>query len=177
MKKLKTDELNRIDVETFKNAPKTPIVVVLDNIRSLNNIGSVFRSSDAFRIEKIYLCGITCTPPHRDINKTALGATESVDWEYFKTTEECINKLKDEGFLIAGIEQTDQSVLLNEYIPAKSQKIAVVFGNEVFGIDDNVIDLLDISIEIPQIGTKHSLNISVCCGIILYDLFTKLNSK
>ncbi|MGI6719255.1 MAG: RNA methyltransferase [Bacteroidales bacterium] len=176
MKKLKTEQLNRIDIKTFKNAPKTPIIVVLDNIRSLNNIGSVFRTSDAFRIETICLCGITCTPPHREINKTALGATESVEWKYFNTTEECIKELRKNNTLIIGIEQTDQSISLNNYTPPKNKKLGVIFGNEVFGIDDNIIDLLDISIEIPQIGTKHSLNVAVCCGIVLYDLFIKLNS-
>lgn len=174
MRKLLNSELNRIDIKTFKSAEKTPVAVVLDNIRSLNNIGSVFRSSDAFLISKVYLCGITCCPPHRDIQKTALGATESVDWEYFPSTVECIKKLKSEGALIASIEQTDESVTLQDFTPDRDRLTAVVMGNEVKGVEDEVIDLSDVCIEIPQAGTKHSLNVAVCTGIVLYDLYNKL---
>ena len=175
MRKLNTSELNRIDVEEFKTALKAPVIVVLDNIRSLNNIGSVFRSSDAFRIKKIYLCGITCCPPHRDIYKTALGATESVEWEYRPTTLECVKELKEKGVGIVSIEQTDNSIPPSEFTPDPEKTTAVIFGNEVHGVDDEVIKISDICIEIPQYGTKHSLNVSVCCGIILYEIVKKLS--
>lgn len=174
MRKLIESELNRIDVPTFKAAKKNPIIVILDNIRSLNNIGSVFRSSDAFLIEKICLCGITCCPPHRDIQKTALGATESVDWEYYPTTAECVKDLKSKNVKIVSIEQTDESIMLQDFIPDKNETTAIILGNEVKGVDDEVIALSDACIEIPQAGTKHSLNVSVCAGIVLYDLFQKL---
>ncbi|MDL2240088.1 RNA methyltransferase [Bacteroidales bacterium OttesenSCG-928-K22] len=175
MRKLQNSELNRINIDDFKKATKTPIIVVLDNIRSLNNIGSVFRTADAFLIQKICLCGITCTPPHRDIHKTALGATDSVDWEYFETTSDCIEKLKEDKVTIISIEQTDNSISLEELIPQKNQIYAVVFGNEVYGIGDEIIQQSDICVEIAQYGTKHSLNISVCCGIVLYEMFKKLS--
>lgn len=171
MRKLKNNELGRISVDEFKLTPKTPIIVVLDNIRSLNNIGSVFRTSDAFLLEKIYLCGITAQPPHRDIHKTALGATESVDWEYMEDTLECVTKLQAEGFYCLAIEQANNSVMLNDFDQSSYSKIAVVFGNEVKGVQQSVIDKCDNCIEIPQLGTKHSLNISVSAGVVLWELF------
>lgn len=174
-RKLKNEELNRINVEEFKAVDKTPIIIVLDNIRSLNNIGSVFRTSDAFLIEAVYLCGITAQPPHREIQKTALGATESVKWKYFDTTNEAIQELKTSSYQIASIEQAENSTMLNEFNPS-SEKMAVVFGNEVKGVEQEVIDQSDVVIEIPQHGTKHSLNISVSCGVVIWDLFNKLNA-
>lgn len=172
-KKLATNELNRISVDEFKEVKKTPIIVILDNIRSLNNIGSVFRTSDAFLIEKIYLCGYTAQPPHREIQKTALGATESVDWEYKEDILEVVNLLQKNNIKVYAIEQAENSLMLNKFNPTNA-KIAVVFGNEVEGVQQEVINLCDGVIEIPQLGTKHSLNISVSCGIILWDLFNKM---
>ena len=174
MKKLKNSELNRIDVTTFKQVKKTPLIVILDNIRSLNNIGSVFRTSDAFLIEKIYLCGITATPPHKDIHKTALGATESVEWEYAENTLDVIKKLQQENIKIASVEQAENSIKLQDFTVDKSQKYAIVMGNEVKGVQQEVVDASDYCIEIPQYGTKHSLNISVTTGIVIWDLFKKL---
>ena len=176
MRKLKNNELGRITVEAFKAVPKTPLIVVLDNIRSLNNIGSVFRTSDAFLIEKIYLCGISATPPNKDIHKTALGATESVAWEYVEDTLVLVEKLKKENINVLAIEQVENSTKLNSFSPDKNQKYAIVMGNEVKGVQDAVVDAADLCIEIPQLGTKHSLNISVTTGIVLWDLFQKLNS-
>jgi 23S rRNA (guanosine2251-2'-O)-methyltransferase len=173
-RKLKNSELNRISVTDFKKAPKTPLIVILDNIRSLNNIGSVFRTCDAFAIEKIYLCGITAQPPHKDIHKTALGATESVDWEYAENILSLIDKLKADGIKITSIEQAENSLMLQDFNPEPKQKIAVVFGNEVKGVQQSVVDASDYCIEIPQFGTKHSLNISVSCGVVLWDLFKKI---
>jgi tRNA G18 (ribose-2'-O)-methylase SpoU len=172
-KKLALNELNRISIDEFKQTTKTPIIVILDNIRSLNNIGSVFRTSDAFLIEKIYLCGITAKPPHREIQKTALGATESVDWEHKEDTLEVVNLLQKNNTKVYAIEQTENSTMLDDFSPEKD-KIAVVFGNEVKGVQQEVIDKCDGVIEIPQIGTKHSLNISVSCGVVLWDLFKKV---
>lgn len=168
------EELERLSVEEFKAEKKSPIVLVLDNVRSLNNVGSAFRTGDAFRIEKIYLCGITGTPPHRDIQKTALGATESVEWEYCLNTLEAIQKLKVDHYQICALEQVDESILLNEFIPAKGKKYALVFGNEVFGVEEAVLEQCDQVLEIPQLGTKHSLNISVSLGIAVWDLMVKL---
>ena len=168
-RKLKLDELNRVSVQEFKNQKKLPIIVVLDNIRSLNNIGSFFRTSDAFNIEAIYLCGITAQPPHREIQKTALGATESVEWKYFETTEQALVKLKEKEFLIYAIEQTENSIYLQEFT-YNLEKIALVFGNEVEGVGQNVINLSKNSIEIPQFGTKHSLNVSISFGVVLWHL-------
>ncbi|MCB0402169.1 MAG: RNA methyltransferase [Flavobacteriales bacterium] len=173
-RKLKNEELDRISVDEFKTIRKTPLIVVLDNVRSLNNIGSVFRTSDAFLVEAVYLCGITATPPHRDIQKTALGATESVDWTYFPTTGEAIRELKEKGYQIAAIEQAENSVMLDVFQP-ETDKLAVVFGNEVSGVEQEVVDQCDRVIEIPQYGTKHSLNISVSVGIVIWDLFKKFN--
>jgi len=174
MRKLNTEELNRIDINEFKNSEKTPLVIVLDNIRSLNNIGSVFRTADAFLIEKIFLCGITATPPHREIHKTALGATESVDWEYFNETKLAVEKLKKENYKIISIEQTENSTMLNDFHPAKDEKYAIILGNEVKGVEQEIIDLSDIVIEIPQFGTKHSINISVANGVVVWDIFSKI---
>ncbi|MBC6365387.1 RNA methyltransferase [Algoriphagus sp. AK58] len=174
MKKLSMEELDRLSVEEFKKTEKSPLVLVLDNVRSLNNVGSAFRTADAFRIEKIYLCGITGTPPHRDIQKTALGATESVEWEYCLHTLEAIGKLKALGFQICALEQVDRSISLNEFTPLKGEKYALVFGNEVFGVEEEVLQNCDTVLEIPQLGTKHSLNISVSLGIAVWDLMVKL---
>lgn len=175
-KKLSLQELNRISVTQFKEEEKTPIIVILDNIRSLNNIGSVFRTADAFLIEKIYLCGYTATPPHKDIRKTALGATESVDWEYKEDILWLIDELKRNKIKIYSIEQTENTIMLNDF-SIKNEKIAVIFGNEVEGVQQQVINVSDGVIEIPQIGTKHSLNISVSCGIVLWDLFNKIGKS
>jgi len=174
MRKLKNSELNRLTTEDFKRAEKTPLIVILDNIRSLNNIGSVFRTADAFRIEKIYLCGITAKPPHKDIHKTALGATDSVDWEYVENTLEIVEKLKSQNIKVLSIEQVENSIKLQECRPVKGQKYALIFGNEVKGVQQDVVDASDACIEIPQFGTKHSLNISVSVGIVLWDFFSKL---
>ncbi|TDQ28733.1 RNA methyltransferase [Tenacibaculum caenipelagi] len=174
MRKLKNSELGRKTVEEFKQTNKTPIIVVLDNIRSLNNIGSVFRTSDAFLIEKIYLCGITATPPNKEIHKTALGATESVDWEYIENTIDLVKKLQTENVKVLSIEQAENSTMLDTFTPETNQKYAVVFGNEVKGVQQEVVSSSDMCIEIPQVGTKHSLNISVSCGVVLWDLYTKI---
>ena len=173
MRKLANEELNRKSIEEFRRSEKTPLILVLDNVRSLNNIGSVFRTADAFLVEAVYLCGITATPPHKDIQKTALGATESVEWKYFKTTLEAVEALKGTHSVYA-IEQAESSILLNEFIPSKEKKLAVVFGNEVRGVEQQVIDTCNGCIEIPQLGTKHSLNIAVSAGIVAWDLFLKL---
>jgi len=175
-KKLKNPELNRISIEEFKEEEKTPLIVILDNIRSLNNIGSVFRTSDAFRIEKIYLCGYTAQPPHREIQKTALGATKSVEWEHNEDILEVIKNLQSQKVKVVAIEQTENAIMLDKFRVNKKQKIAIIMGNEVQGVQQEVINICDNVIEIPQIGTKHSLNISVSCGVVLWDLFTKYNN-
>jgi tRNA G18 (ribose-2'-O)-methylase SpoU len=174
MRKLKNEELNRATVEEFKTANKFPLVLVLDNIRSLSNIGSVFRTSDAFAVDELVLCGITAQPPHREIHKTALGATESVSWRYVESAVEAIQELKDHGYTILSVEQADKSVMLNEFYPDKNTQYALVFGNEVHGVDEAIISLSDACIEIPQWGTKHSLNVSVSAGIVLWDILFKL---
>lgn len=171
MRKLKVTELNRISVEAFKEADKLPLIVVLDNVRSQYNVGSVFRTSDAFRVECIYLCGISATPPHQEIHKTALGAEDTVNWEYYKDTKEAILKLKTEGYYIYSIEQVEGSVMLENLQLDSSKKYAVVLGNEVKGVQQEVVDLSDGCIEIPQYGTKHSLNVSTAAGIIIWDFF------
>ncbi|MBT8183480.1 MAG: RNA methyltransferase [Eudoraea sp.] len=176
MRKLKNSELNRLDIAQFKAAKKTPLVIVLDNIRSLNNIGSVFRTADAFLIEKIYLCGITATPPHKDIRKTALGATESVVWEYRKDTVELVGELKEEYHCLA-IEQAEKSRMLNTFKVDKTRKYALIFGNEVKGVSQEVVNLCDEVLEIPQFGTKHSLNIAVSAGMVVWDLWSKYQQK
>lgn len=174
MRKLKNSELDRKSVTEFKSAEKTPIIVILDNIRSSNNVGSVFRSSDAFLIEKIYLCGITATPPNKDIQRTALGATDSVNWEYAKDTLSVIKQLQEDGVYVASIEQAGNSVMLNDFAPIEGKKTAIVMGNEVKGVQQEVVSASDTCIEIPQFGTKHSLNISVTCGVVLWDLLGKI---
>lgn len=175
MKKLLNEELNRKSVSEFRQSAKTPIIIVLDNVRSLNNVGSVFRTADAFLVEAVYLCGITGTPPHKEIQKTALGATESVAWKYFKNTKEALKELKENNYIVYAIEQAESAIMLNNFMPQKRQKMAIIFGNEVKGVDQEVIDLSTDVIEIPQVGTKHSLNISVSVGIVMWDLFRKIN--
>ena len=174
MRKLKNEELERLNISEFKNAEKSPIIIVLDNIRSLNNIGSVFRTSDAFLIEKIYLCGITAQPPHNDIRKTALGSTETVDWEYHEHTQDVIENLKADNVAICSIEQAEEATMLNDFIIEQNTKYAFVFGNEVKGVQQEVVDRSDVVIEIPQFGTKHSLNISVSAGVVIWDVFSNL---
>ncbi len=174
MRKLKNSELQRRSTEEFKATSKYPIVAVLDNVRSLNNVGSVFRTSDAFLIEAIYLCGITAKPPHRDIHKTALGSTDSVDWKYFETTQGAIDILKKSGYNIYSIEQAENSIQLTEFVPSRNKKYALVFGHEVKGVHQEIVDLSDGCIEIPQHGTKHSFNISVSVGITLYHFYQHL---
>ena len=173
-RKLKNSELDRKTIDEFKNAEKTPVIVILDNIRSLNNIGSVFRTADAFLIEKVYLCGITATPPHKDIQKTALGATDTVSWEFKKDAIDLIHDLKKEDIKILAVEQAESSTLLQDFTPTKGEKYAVIFGNEVKGVQQAIVSISDTVIEIPQYGSKHSLNISVSAGIVLWDLFAKL---
>ncbi len=175
MRKLKNSELNRKNVDEFKKSEKTPLIVILDNIRSLNNIGSVFRTSDAFLLEKIYLCGITATPPNADIHKTALGATDSVDWEYAENTLDVVEKLKAEGVEIVSIEQAENAVMLDKFEVDKNKKYAIIFGNEVKGVEQDVVSASDIVVEIPQFGTKHSLNISVSAGVVIWEMFKQLS--
>ena len=175
MRKLQNEELNRLDIESFKESDKLPVVVVLDNVRSMNNVGSAFRTSDAFAIESIALCGITAQPPHREIHKTALGATGSVDWQYYKSTTEACEVLRSQGYQIYAVEQAEGSTSLETFTP--ESKVAIVFGNEVFGVEDEIIELADGCLEIPQFGTKHSLNISVSIGVVLWDLVSKLKFK
>ena len=174
MRKLANNELNRLDIEQFKKAEKIPLIVILDNVRSLNNIGSVFRTCDAFLIEKIYLCGITATPPNKEIHKTALGATDSVAWEYVENTLLVVEKLKEQEVYIISIEQAENSTKLNDFQPNGKQKYAIIFGNEVKGVEQEVVSASDEVIEIPQYGTKHSLNISVSAGIAIWELAMKL---
>lgn len=173
-KKLSMDELNRINVEEFKQSSKLSVVVILDNVRSMNNIGSVFRTCDAFRIEKICLCGITAQPPHKDIEKTALGATQSVDWRYYDSTSEAVGELKDNNYSVFAVEQTEGSIFLDTFEVENYPKIALVFGNEVLGVEQEVINKCNGCIEIPQFGTKHSLNISVSAGIVLWEITKQL---
>lgn len=177
MRKLKNSELKRLNIEEFKRSNKIPLIVILDNVRSLNNVGSVFRTSDAFRIEKIYLCGITAQPPHKEIQKTALGATDSVDWAYEQNTLELIERLKEDRVQIVSVEQAEKSTSLERFIPEEGLKYAVIFGNEVKGVSQEVVDASDLCLEIPQFGTKHSLNIAVSCGVVLWDIFAKMNFK
>lgn len=177
MRKLRNDELDRISPDDYKQISKTQLIVVLDNVRSANNVGSVFRTSDALLIEKVYLCGITATPPNKDIQKTALGAQDSVPWEYIENTESVVIKLKDSGYKVYAIEQVENSISLETFFPEENEKLVVVFGNEVKGVSQEVVDLCDGAIEIPQFGTKHSFNISVSCGIVLWEIFRKLKWK
>ena len=174
MRKLNMEELNRVSVEKFIQLDKLPVICVLDNIRSQHNIGSIFRTSDAFRIEELYLCGITATPPNREINKSALGATESVKWQYFADTLIAVNQLKAAGYKVVAIEQAIDSIDLEDFIPAVSEKIALVFGNEVTGVSEQIMEIVDACVEIPQFGTKHSFNVSVTAAIVLYHFYTGL---
>ncbi len=169
--KLSMQQLGRISVDEFKSSEKFPLIVIVDNVRSMHNVGSIFRTSDAFLVEKIYLCGITPTPPHREIQKTALGATESVDWQYVENTLDVINQLKKEGWTILALEQTTNSVMLDKLKVEKGEKIAIVLGNEVEGVNQEVINLCHKAVEIPQFGTKHSFNVSVSCGIMLWQVY------
>lgn len=174
MEKLKLDDLNRVSVEEFKEQDKLPVAVVLDNVRSMHNVGSVFRTGDGFAIEKLVLCGITACPPHREIEKTALGATLSVDWVHFEKTTEAIISLRSHGYTIIAIEQAKNSTMLNTFTPDPEKKYALIFGNEVDGVSDEVMSMIDECIEIPQFGTKHSFNIVISAGIVLWDFFAKL---
>lgn len=175
MRKLKNNELNRLNLEEFKKTSKIPLVIVLDNIRSAHNVGSVFRTSDAFIISKIFLCGITPTPPHKEIRKTALGASDSVSWQQYNKTVDCIQELKSKGYHIISIEQAEKSTKLDDFIPSRKEHYAIVLGNEVKGVDQEIVNSSDTVVEIPQFGTKHSLNISVCAGVVIWDFFQKLN--
>ena len=176
MRKIKNEELDRLSQEEFKNATKNPIVLVLDDVRSAMNVGSAFRTSDAFRVEKIFLCGITAKPPHREINKTALGAQETVEWEHMDSISDCVQELKKESYQIIAVEQADQSTSLLDFSIEKKEKYAFVFGNEVFGVNDETVELADTVLEIPQYGTKHSLNISVSIGVVLWDFMCKIKA-
>ena len=174
MRKLLNEELPRLSKEEFKEEQKFPLVIVLDNVRSHLNVGSVFRTGDAFLIEAVYLCGITGTPPHRDIHKTALGSTETVSWKHFPSTMEAVKDLKKEGYRIVSVEQAENAVMLNDFVPATGEKYAVVFGNEVEGVEQEVVSASDMVLEIPQYGMKHSLNISVSVGVVVWDIVSKL---
>ena len=173
MRKLGMNELGRLSVDAFKGAPKFPLIIILDNIRSLNNIGSIFRTADALAVEKIYLTGFTATPPHKDIHKTALGATESVDWEYRKDITSLLKELGTENMLRVAVEQTDESIPLQDFRPPADRKTVLIFGNEVRGVSDDALTEVDMAVEIPQFGTKHSFNVSVSAGIVLWDLVAK----
>lgn len=175
MRKLKITELDRLTPEAYKDSSKIPLVVVLDHVRSLNNVGSVFRTSDAFRVAAVYLCGITACPPHPEIHKTALGAEDTVNWLYFKDTLSAVDKLKEENYLICSVEQAEGSIMLDKLLLDRNKKYAIVFGNEVKGVQQTVVDNSDICIEIPQYGTKHSLNVSVSAGIVIWDMFKQLS--
>ena len=175
MRKLKVTELNRLTPEAFKESKKIPLIVVLDHVRSLNNVGSVFRTSDAFRVEAIFLCGITACPPNAEIHKTALGAEETVDWEYFEDTPLAVEKLRENGYTVCSVEQAEGSVMLDKLQLDRNKKYAVIMGNEVKGVQQNVVDSSDMCIEIPQFGTKHSLNVSVTTGLIIWDFFKQLS--
>lgn len=170
------DELNRLSVEDFKEADKFPYILILDDIRSMNNIGSVFRTADAFKVEKIYLCGITATPPHREIQKTALGADDTVTWEYVQDVLSLMKDLQKNGYQVAAVEQVEKSVSLLDFQPKKDEKYAFIFGNEVFGVNQSVVEQADFCLEIPQYGTKHSLNISVTAGVVAWDFISKMKT-
>lgn len=174
MRKLSITELNRIDKEEFKKVEKLPLIVVLDNVRSLHNVGSVFRSSDAFRVESIYLCGITAVPPQPEIHKTALGAEETVEWKYFEHTQDAVHELKNDGVEVLAIEQVEGRIMLQDFIPESNKKYAIIFGNEVKGVQQEVVNMCDNCIEIPQFGTKHSLNVSVTAGILIWEFASKM---
>jgi 23S rRNA (guanosine2251-2'-O)-methyltransferase len=174
VRKLKLDELNRASVSEFKEQDKLPIIVVLDNVRSMHNVGSIFRTCDGFAVEQVYLCGITSQPPHREIEKTALGATRSINWTYYPQPVQAVEQLRKDGYTIIAIEQAENSIMLNDFEADKSKKYALIFGNEVNGVSDEVMQRIDACIEIPQFGTKHSFNIVVSAGIVLWDFFGKL---
>jgi tRNA G18 (ribose-2'-O)-methylase SpoU len=176
-KKLKMDELNRASVDEFKGQSKLPVAVVLDNVRSMHNIGSIFRTSDGFAVELVCLCGITAQPPHREIEKTALGATQSVNWIYFEEAVHAVEHLRKQGYQIIAIEQAENSINLNNFEPKKEEKYALIFGNEVNGVSDEVMEKIDSCIEIPQFGTKHSFNVVVSAGIVLWDFFSKMVTR
>ena len=170
-------DLNRISPEEFKSSEKMPVVIVLDDVRSAYNVGSIFRTADAFRVSGIYICGISARPPHKDISKTALGSTESVEWKYFQDVHEAVKSLKDEGYKIYAIEQVDESISLEQFQPERGSKIAIIFGHEVFGVKEDLFPLIDGCIEIPQFGTKHSFNVAISAGIVLWELAKKLKTK
>ena len=171
------NELNRVSPDEYKEQVKTPIVVILDSVRSMNNVGSIFRTCDAFAIEKLYLCGITAQPPHKEISKTALGATDTVCWQYVGDVVELVRELKKSGYAVYVVEQTDASVMLDKFEVKGNDKIAVILGNEVFGVDERLLPLADAALEIPQYGTKHSLNVSIAAGIVIWDIFCKSKDK
>ena len=177
MRKLRNDELDRLTPEQVKKAEKNPFVIVLDNIRSMHNVGSAFRTADAFLCEKIILCGITAQPPHREIHKTALGSTDTVEWKYYEDTQDAISDLKIQGYKIASIEQADKSISLKKFQFDQGEKLALIFGNEIKGVSESIVKMSDYVIEIPQFGTKHSINISVSIGIVIWDLICKLKFK
>jgi tRNA G18 (ribose-2'-O)-methylase SpoU len=174
MRKIKNDELGRKSVEEFKSSEKLPIILLLDNVRSLHNIGAIFRTADAFAVEAVYLCGISARPPHREITKTALGATESVDWQYFDSTLKAVDELVSKGFMIVAVEQADGANTLDNFLIEKNKKYALVFGHEINGVGVEVMEAANAAIEIPQSGTKHSLNISVCLGVVVWEFFKKM---
>jgi 23S rRNA (guanosine2251-2'-O)-methyltransferase len=174
MKKLSMSELNRISPEEFKSSEKMPVVIVLDDVRSAYNVGSIFRTADAFRVTGIYICGISARPPHKDISKTALGATESVEWKYYQDVQIAVKSLKDEGYKIYAIEQVDESISLEKFQPEKGSKMAIIFGHEVFGVKEDLFSLVDGCLEIPQFGTKHSFNVAISAGIVLWEIAKKL---
>jgi len=173
-KKLKLDELNRASLAEFKAQEKLPVIVVLDNVRSMHNIGSIFRTADGFAVEQVCLCGITAQPPHREIEKTALGATQSISWAYYEDTLQAVEQLRKDDYRIIAIEQAENSIMLNDFTPFPNEKYALIFGNEVNGVSDEVMQLIDACIEIPQFGTKHSFNIVVSAGIVLWDFYSKM---
>ena len=177
MKKLSMAELNRVSTEEFKNSIKMPVVIVLDDVRSAYNVGSIFRTADAFRVSGIFICGISARPPHKDISKTALGATESVEWKYFREASDAVRSLKEEDFKVYAIEQADESISLEQFMPEKVSKIAIIFGHEVFGVKDELFPVIDGCLEIPQFGTKHSFNVAISAGIVLWELSKKLKIK
>jgi 23S rRNA (guanosine2251-2'-O)-methyltransferase len=170
MRKIENAELGRLSVEEFKSSKKIPVIIVLDNVRSLNNVGSLFRTADAFRLEAVYLCGCTGTPPNKEISKTALGATESVKWKHFATTMDCVSDLKTEKFYVCAVEQVENAISLPQFQYVAGEKLALIFGNEVYGVEQEIINACDCAIEIPQLGSKHSLNISVSAGIVLWEI-------
>ncbi len=177
MKKLSMEQLNRISVSEFQDEAKFPLVLILDDIRSMNNVGSLFRTADAFAVEHLYLCGITAQPPHKEIHKTALGATESVSWSYEKSVVDLVKRLKEEQFLVYIVEQTDTPLYLNHFEPKKDKKIAIILGNEVFGVNDALLPLVDGALEIPQYGTKHSLNVTIAGGVVIWSLIQKMERQ